>query len=132
MTKHKGGGKAGRGTYWDLRNGTRVDLDESGVLPGGPDISYWKVSPALMLLAAPVVGLVYVIVLPFVAIGTVLALGAKKVGSATLGLLGSLVGFTWSPGHAYLNGKEKGAKTRKDEDSGQESGEDNEEDNKPS
>jgi hypothetical protein len=122
MTKHKGGEKVGRGTYWDLRNGNRVDLDDAGVLPGGPDISYRKASPAVMLLAAPVVGLAYVIALPFVAIGTVLALAAKKVFSVTLGLLGSLVAFTWSPARAYLAGKRKGAKKQQEENARQEAG----------
>ncbi len=110
MTKYRGGEKVGKGTYWDVRNGTRVDVDEAGVLPGGTSTSYWKASPVTMLVAAPFIGLIYVIALPFIAIATVLALIAKKICGAALSVLGSMMSFTWSPGHAYLAGKKKQAK----------------------
>jgi hypothetical protein len=116
MTKYKGSNKVGKGTYWDLRSGTRIDVEHEGVLPGGVNVSYRKASPVTMLLAAPFVGLAYVIALPFIAIGTVLALAVRKIFGATLGLLGSVMSFTWSPGHAYLAGKKKCANKQQAEE----------------
>jgi hypothetical protein len=66
-----------------------------------------------MLLVAPICGLLYVIALPFVVIGTLLFLLARKVAIATVDLLGS---FGWRPMHAYLAGRKKGkTKTAKHE-----------------
>lgn len=68
---------------------------------------YWN------LLVAPFIGLLYVIALPFIAIGTVCAMIGKRVlqGSATL--VGNLVSFGWRPSEAHLAGKKKERK-RKD------------------
>ena len=60
-----------------------------------------------MILAAPFIGLIYVIALPFVAIVTVLVVLAKRLLTVTLKLLVSLAGFTWRPAHVYLTGKKK-------------------------
>jgi hypothetical protein len=68
---------------------------------------YWS------LLAGPVIGLLYVIALPFIAIGTVVAMIGKKVLEGAAGLAGSLVSFGWRPSEAHLAGKKKGRK-RKD------------------
>ncbi len=108
MTKHRGGDRVDKGSYWDLRHGTRVDVAENGILPGGRNIPYWRLSPAVMLLVAPICGLLYVIALPFVVIGTLLFLRARKITIAAVDLLGS---FGWRPVHAYLAGRMKG-KTR--------------------
>ncbi len=62
---------------------------------------------AMLLLAAPFVGLAYVIALPFVAIATMAALVAKKAATGIFNLLGNLVEFGWRPGEAYLGGKKK-------------------------
>ncbi len=68
---------------------------------------YWN------LLAAPLIGLLYVIVLPFIAIGTVFAAMARKVLGGMAALAGNLVSFGWRPSEAHLEGKKKGRK-RKD------------------
>jgi hypothetical protein len=70
---------------------------------------------AVLLLAAPFVGLIYVIALPFVFIATVSALVGKKVVGAIFNLMGNLVTFGWRPDEAYLGGKKK--KERKKGDS---------------
>jgi len=68
------------------------------------------------LVMAPFVGLAYVIALPFIAIGTVIILVAKKVLLGVAGLAGNLVSFGWRPLEAHLAGKKKNRK-RKDGDS---------------
>jgi hypothetical protein len=69
----------------------------------------------VLLLAAPFVGLVYVIALPFVFIATVAALVGRKLAEGIFNLLGNLVSFSWRPDEAYLGGKKK-KKDRKKED----------------
>jgi hypothetical protein len=116
LHKYKGGESVGRGTYWDLRNGTRVDVDDSSVLPGSPIVTYRKMSPLVMLVVAPFAGLFYVIALPFVAIGTVLFVFVRKLPAVITAVLGLVVAFTWRPARAYLLGrKKKNAHTQRDD-----------------
>lgn len=65
---------------------------------------YWS------LFVAPIVGLLYVIVFPFIATGTVLAVAGKKVLGVVADIAGSLVSFGWRPSEAHLAGKKKGKK----------------------
>ena len=53
------------------------------------------------IVSAPFIGLAYVIALPFVAIGTVSVLLAKKA----VDRLSTLASFGWRPLEAYLTGK---------------------------
>jgi hypothetical protein len=55
----------------------------------------------------PVVGLVYVICMPFMAIATIVTLLTGKVMGGMLGLLRNLVSFGWRPSEAYLSGKKR-------------------------
>jgi hypothetical protein len=67
----------------------------------------------VLLLAAPFVGLVYVIALQFVFIATVSALVGRKVVGAIFNLMGNLVTFSWRPDEAYLGGKKKKKERKK-------------------
>ena len=107
MLQYKGGQKVGKGTYWNLSNGTRVDISGEGILPGNGRASYTRFPPGIVLLAGPVIGLIYVIALPFMAVGTILALVGKKVLSSMFNALGNLVSFGWRPSEAHLAGKRK-------------------------
>lgn len=61
---------------------------------------------AWYLVAGPVMGLVYVVVLPFIAIGTVITIvGGKMVGG--LVRAAARLSFGWRPSEAYLSGKKK-------------------------
>ncbi len=66
----------------------------------------------LALLAGPVMGFLYVISLPFIAVATVVILISKKALGGIVGIVRSLVSFGWRPTEAYLGGK-KGKKSRK-------------------
>ncbi len=59
------------------------------------------------LLLGPLVGLVYFISLPFIAIATIAALIGKKVLSGILSMARNLVSFGWRPTEAYLAGRKK-------------------------
>lgn len=59
------------------------------------------------LVLGPVVGLVYVICLPFMAIATTVTALAAKVTGWIVDLLRNLVYFGWRPSEAYLSGRKK-------------------------
>ena len=71
--------------------------------------AYWN------LVVAPIAGLLYVIALPFIAIGTVVAMIGKKVLVGMARLAGDLVSFGWRPTEAYLTGKKKKEEKKREE-----------------
>ena len=108
---NKGGNKVAAGTYWNMANGNRVNMEQEGVLPGDGKSRYIKAPVAVMLMAAPAIGLVFAMFLPFIGIAMTLNLiGKKLVDSATSAVAGS-VSFGWRPIEAYLAGR----KTKKQE-----------------
>lgn len=64
------------------------------------------------LVMAPIVGLLYVIALPFIAIGTVAAVMVKRLAEGLYHVVGNLVSFGWRPLEANLSGKKKERKRR--------------------
>jgi len=110
MFRYKGGQKVGKGTYWNATDGNRVDIRGEGTLPGDSSAKYTRFPPGIVLLAGPVIGLFYVIALPFMAVGTIVTLLGKKIIAGLFNLLGNLVSFGWRPSEAHLTGKKKGKK----------------------
>lgn len=103
----KGGQNAVAGTYWNMADGSRIDLAEAGTLPGGRDAMYLKAPSAAVLAAGPVLGLVFAIFLPF--IGIVMSLGqvGRKVADSAVGHAAQSVSFGWRPIEAYLAGRKR-------------------------
>jgi hypothetical protein len=112
MLSYKSGYTVGKGTYWDLSTGKRIDVEEEAVLSGDASATYFRIPAGVMLLAGPVIGLFYVISLPFIAIATLATLAAGKAANVLLGLIGSSLSFEWRPKEAYLSGKKKGKKEK--------------------
>lgn len=108
MFRYRGGQKAGKGTYWNIADGNRVDIADEGVLPGDDSAKYTRIPPGIVILAGPFIGLFYVIAMPFMALGTIAALVGKKIFTGLFNLLGNLVSFGWRPREAHLTGKKKG------------------------
>ncbi len=106
MLKYSGGHKVGKGTYWDLSNGGRIDIPNEGVLPGDKNSTYTRFPPSVMLLLGPILGLLYVIFLPFIAIAMMISLLAEKIFKG----MWNIASFGWRPTEAYLAGKRKGKK----------------------
>jgi hypothetical protein len=106
MIRFRAGDRVSKGSYWDFRTGKRVDLADEGILPGDEQAKYLRCSPLLMLFFGPLVGLVYVIALPFIALGTMLAL----IGKRLLSKMASMASFGWRPREAHLGGKKKNGK----------------------
>ncbi len=63
-----------------------------------------KIGTVVMLLASPIIGLVYVVFLPFIGIATLAAVAGREVlGSVAV----KTISFGWRPVEAYLAGKKK-------------------------
>jgi len=105
-----GGQRAGPGVYWDFVNGECVELEHSDTLPGGETARYLRAPTWLVLLSAPILGLAFVLFLPFIGLAMSLGLLARHaIERMTMGL-SRLTSFGWRPAEAYFNG------TRVDED----------------
>lgn len=113
MLSYKAGNKVGKGTYWDLSNGQRIDVEQEAILEGEASSTYYRIPAGVLLLAGPFIGLFYVISLPFIGIATLATLATGRVISAVLSLTGKSLSFGWRPGEAYLSGKKKDKKEKK-------------------
>jgi hypothetical protein len=107
MLTYKGGHKVGKGTYWDVRSGQRIDVAGESILPGGEDSQYLKLPVGVMLLSGPFVGLLYVVFLPFVGIAMIVAAAGREVLGGLVSLIGKTISTGWRPQSAYLSGKKK-------------------------
>ena len=103
----RGGHTAAAGTYWNLANGSRIDMQSEGVLPGGQGAKYIKAPAVVMLAAAPLLGLLFAVFLPFIGIAMALQLAAKKVGSGLKEAAAASTSFAWRPIEAYLMGRRR-------------------------
>ena len=110
--KHRGGERVQKGTYWNITNGERVNLDREGLLPGDRKATYYRGHPLFVLLAAPVLGMVYAVFLPFIGIASVVTLIGRKLFGGMAHEVSKAATFGWRPVEAYLAGK-KGKKAEK-------------------
>lgn len=69
MNRYRGGQLVEPGLYVNPRQLAFESLDRTGRLPGTDRDRYRRVSPIVLLLAAPVVGGIYVLFLPFIGVG---------------------------------------------------------------
>lgn len=112
MFKYKGSERVGKGTYWNLLSGRRTDVSDKGILPGDKKSTFIRVPSGLMLIVGPILGLLYVIFLPFVAIAIMVTLLVKKMAEGIFHLARNFVSFGWRPTEAYLGGKKKEVKKK--------------------
>ena len=116
-----GGQTVQAGTYWNMANGNRVQMLQEGVLPGDRSARYIKAPVAVMLMAAPLIGLVFAVFLPFIGIVMTLNVVAKKLVEGLRSAAAGSMSFGWRPIEAYLAGKRarKAARAKKEsKDSG--------------
>jgi hypothetical protein len=111
MLKHNGGEKVGKGTYWNLTNGERIDINTEGTLPGDAKKTYYRMPAAAIIVAGPVLGLMYAAFLPFIGIAMLVKLVGQKIGGEVMEMAHGSATFGWAPSASYLTGrKRKGAK----------------------
>jgi hypothetical protein len=113
---NKGGHTAKAGTYWNLSNGNRVQMEQEGALPGSGQTRYIKAPVAVMLMAAPVIGLLFAVFLPFIGIAMTLSLIGKKLAKTVTEAAAGSMSFGWRPIEAYLAGKKRKNEARAKKD----------------
>jgi hypothetical protein len=113
---NNGGQTAKAGTYWNLSNGSRVQMEQEGVLPGSGTTRYIKAPVAVMLMAAPIIGLVFAVFLPFIGIVMTLNLVGKKLMQGVESAAAGSMSFGWRPIEAYLAGKKRKNEARAKKD----------------
>jgi hypothetical protein len=113
---NNGGHTVKAGTYWNITNGSRVQMDQEGALPGSEKTRYIKAPVVVMLMAAPIIGLVFAVFLPFIGIAMTLNLIGKKLVEGVVSAAAGSVSFGWRPIEAYLAGRrtKKEARAKKE------------------
>ena len=112
MFQHKGGTMVGRGTYWNLYNGEKEVMKCEGTLPGNEQTSYLKAPSIAVVLAGPVIGLFYVVLLPFIGLAMILMLVTSQLSSVLYEVFGRTAAFGWRPVEAYLLSRKKKRKAK--------------------
>ncbi len=120
MLRHSGGDRVGKGTYWNLGNGERIDIKDEGTLPGEARKTYYKMPAAAIIVVAPVLGLVYAAFLPFIGIAMFVKLVAQKIGGGAMETVRGSASFGFRPSESYLSGKKKAKKDEASKDAGDE------------
>ena len=111
--KNIGGERVGKGNYWNFSTGERVHMEASGVLDGDASQTYYRLSPAAILVAGPIIGLAYAAFLPFIGIAMLADLLLKKAFGGIVQNAWKGAAFSWQPSESYLSGKK--GKARKAE-----------------
>lgn len=84
MKRIMGGTKVEPGFYWNTSDWQIVTVErEARPLPGGGDQTYVKIPTAGMLLLAPMLGLSFVIFLPFVGFAMLARQAGRKAAQTT-------------------------------------------------
>ncbi len=108
MARYEGGTAVPAGYYWNPRRWSFTTVGRDGErLPRGPGERYVRVHGAVALLAAPIVGGIFVVLLPFVGFAMLLqVLFGRLFGSAREGARDLAATLTpgWRPGEAHLTG----------------------------
>ena len=116
MRRYYGGGKVKAGFYWSPQGWEIHPIPGKGaILPGEAGTHYYRVPMLLMLFGAPLLGMAYVIFLPFIGFAMVLSFLGQKLyhlGQRVAYSLLDVVVINWRPGEAYLVGKKKGGQKR--------------------
>lgn len=105
MTRYRGNDMVEAGTYLNLRRLRAETLEEAGRLPGDGATAWRRVPETMLLVAAPFVGLLYVIFLPligFLMLGKVVAEWAAGQVADALGATVRVLRPAWQPAVAFL------------------------------
>lgn len=109
MTSYTGGTRVRSGYYVERRTLGFVHVDRDGTpLPGDANARYVEVPVMAVMAAAPVLGGLFVVALPFIGIGvTAYGIGRRLVAGARAGateLAATMSGSAPVPGEAHLTG----------------------------
>jgi hypothetical protein len=113
---YRGGQEVEKGTYWNLMNGERKDMEQCGMLAGDAGTRYLRAPGAALLVLGPVFGLLFAMFLPFIGIAMTISLLFKKIGGTVADMAAQSVSFGWRPAASYLSGRNKKKKAAKKSD----------------
>lgn len=103
------------GLYFNPRRLRFRSQDEPGRLPGAEDDTYYSVPLALLLVAGPLIGLIYVIFLPFIGLAMFASFAVQKL-AGWIGEAGAafarVLRPSWRPVTAFFDRSRK-ARTRR-------------------
>jgi hypothetical protein len=109
MARYAGGTKAPGGYYWNVRRLVLTQVpEEGGILPGGASEHYRGISWVAALVLAPILGGLFVVLLPFVGFAMLGHYAWRRiVGGARESArdLAATVTPGWRPGEAHLTGR---------------------------
>lgn len=120
MIRYEAGELVKKGFYLNRSTAEFVQVSTPwGNLPWDASGQFIRVPGLLVALAAPVIGGLFVMFLPFIAFAMVLSLAAKQVGKGTQWAGQQVLGIMipqWRPGESYLarpgaRGRKRGKKT---------------------
>ena len=105
MRRYKGNENVGPGIYFNVKELAFRTLEDEGTLPGGKE-DVWRAVPAVALLVAgPVLGLLYAMFLPFIGFAMLAAVLLGAVGKVLRPMLNAatrVLAPAWEPALAYL------------------------------
>jgi len=105
MTTYTGTQNVEAGLFYSVRPFKLTTMDQNGPLPGADDRIYHRVPMILMLALAPLLGLAFVIFLPFIGFAMVARIAGEKAVElgGTLATQGARVlQPAWAPARAFL------------------------------
>lgn len=105
MTTYTGTQEVDPGLYLNLRKFRLASMERRGPLPGTTEETYRRMPMLMMLALAPVLGLVYVIFLPFIGFVAVAYLAGQKAveaGARVAEQFGRVRQPGWAPTLAFL------------------------------
>lgn len=116
MTRYSGGENVGPGNYWNPKSGKVVEQKKEGILPGGGELTYYRVPFSLLFLLIIGSGGLYVLLLPVLIISSMVYMTSVRVFGSLFLQMRKSVTFGWRPSEAYLAGKAKAKKAEEKED----------------
>ncbi len=114
MARYSGGELVGAGTYWNFSSGKMVDLKEGGVLPEISGGGYWRVPFGFAFPLVVILGGVYIVCLPVVIVATAIYVALVRIFGSLLLQVRKSVFFGWRPSEAYLSGRNKENREKKE------------------
>jgi len=119
MKHYKGTEKVEPGLYFNLRQLAFKSIDDEGPLPGKREDVYRRVPMLALLVVGPVLGLVYVMFLPFIGFAMVAWLLGVKATHLAAGAARSAARVLrpgWEPSMAFLSRTKPATTTREGAD----------------
>jgi hypothetical protein len=109
MARYAGGTRVPGGYYWNPRHWSITPVtDEQGTLPGTSSDRFVRIPWGAALLLAPVLGGLFVVLLPFIGLAMFFQwVWTKVTGAAREGArdLAATVTPGWRPGEAHMTGR---------------------------